>query len=767
MTNNIHYVDHWIVEETNFSPQWLAKYEAIMSQGNGYLGLRASTEEAYTNETRNWFVAGTFNQFSENEVTELPNIPDVINMKFLIDGEELDLNKGKTLDYSRQINYQTGELTRQFIWETNQGKQIRFEFRRNVSNTELHFIQQEVRVTPLSSETKIEVTSGINGRVSNSGSQHFIEWDKRKKEEVLQMNLQTSESDVKVTVSTKHIFYLNDKELVEKRDLQIFRRQIFESFSQKVDKNQTLKIEKTSSVFTSRDFDYEMNQSVEDVATEKTKAFNQSYKEFNQLTSEEWARKYQQAEVNIESSDFMDQLLMNFSRYHLLIMTHPCDNRVNIGAKGLSGEGYKGHTFWDTEIFILPYFTFCYPEIAKNLVEYRYQILPGARKKAAGNAYLGAQIPWESAWIDDGEVTPLYGDVDIVTGTQTKILTGLIEDHVSSDVVYGITQYLKVTGEKESAIYKQLVLETALFWITRAEKNSAGAYEIKDVIGPDEYKEHVDNNTYTNTMAKFNVDLGIKLLDGLSENEYESMMPYLNQQSKEAMLIQLTDFSENIIIPHVNEEGIVPQDDTYLEKDELDIQGYKDHPLVNQIFKEYNLDQVNEKQVSKQADVLLLMTIFFEKFTPEEIVKNFEYYETRTVHDSSLSLSTHSILASLLGNVELAYDFFKKLITIDLGKNMHSSDQGIHSASMGGVWQSVVLGFGGLKYDMVHEILHIQPQLPKEWNSLTYQFYYQGHKLEVFVTHDSFEVKNVSSSSENIVFYYNGIEYNSGEKIKL
>ncbi|MGF2055651.1 glycoside hydrolase family 65 protein [Vagococcus fluvialis] len=767
MNNNINYVNHWIIEETTFNPQWLGKYEAIMAQGNGYLGLRASTEESYTNETRNLFVAGTFNQFSKNEVTELPNIPDIINMELVIDGETLDLNRGTVLDYSRQIDYQTGELTRQFIWETTQKKQIRFEFRRNVSNIDLHFIKQEVRVTPLSGKTKIDVTSGINGRVTNSGSQHFIEWDKRKKEDILQMNLQTTESDVKVTVSTKHTFYLNDKPVLDKRDLQIFRRQIFETVTQLVDKDDTFIIEKTSSVFTSRDFDYLEDQSVEEVATKATQEINQTYAEFNQLIKEKWQATYQEAEVIIESKNVMDQLLLNFSRYHLMIMTHPYDNRVNIGAKGLSGEGYKGHTFWDTEIFILPYFTFCYPKIAKNLIEYRYQILPGARKKASDNGYLGAQIPWESAWISVGEVTPLYGDVDIITGTQTKILTGLIEDHVSSDVVYGITQYLKVTGEKESSIYRQLVLEIALFWTTRAEKNSLGIYEIKDVIGPDEYKEHVDNNTYTNTMAKFTVDLAIDILQVISEEEYKKIRSCLNNLNQIELLERLVDFSENLVIPTVNKKGILPQDDTYLDKKELDITNYKNHPLVNQIFKEYNLDQINERQVSKQADVLLLMTLFFEKFTPEEIIKNFDYYETRTVHDSSLSLSTHSILASLLGNTELAYDFFEKLITIDLGKNMHSSDQGIHSASMGGVWQSVVFGFGGLKYDMNHENLYIQPKLPKEWESLTYQFYYQGQKIEVFVGKDTFEVKNVSASKENVSFYYQGVQYNSGEKIKI
>ena len=765
--NNINYIDQWSVEEINFNQEWLGKYEAIMSQGNGYLGLRAATEEAYTTETRNLFVAGTFDKFSKNEVTELPNIPDITNMAIWIDGEKLDLNRGFVSNYTRQINYQTGELFRSFVWGVNEKKRVHFEFKRSVSNINLHFIKQNVLITPLDTDVSVTVITGIDGRVSNSGTQHFIECDKRKKQNILQMNLKTIESGVDVTVSTKHQFLLGETKLEKQIELQIFRRQIFEKLEQTVSVNTSLQIDKTSSVYTSRDYDYTEEISVEEKATKSTLTFNKNYEEFFREVKEKWLDVYQQADILIESKDYMDQLLLNFSRYHLLIMTHPLDNRVNIGAKGLSGEGYKGHTFWDTEIFILPFFTYSYPEIAKNLVEYRYQILPGARQKAEKNNYLGAQIPWECAWIEDGEVTPLYGDVDIVTGAQTKILTGLIEDHVSSDVVYGITQYLKITGKKESLIYKQLVLETALFWVTRAILNESGQYEIKDVIGPDEYKEYVDNNTYTNTMAKFNVDLGISILTEILDEEYNQMKRYLNGLERTQLQNKLNDFSKNIFLHSLNEEGILPQDDTFLSKPQLDIEEYKSSPLVNQIFKDYNLDQINEFQVSKQADVLLLMTIFFEEYAEEDVMSNFEYYEKRTLHDSSLSLSTHSILASLLGNSELAYDFFKKLITIDLGKNMHSSDQGIHSASMGGVWQSVVLGFGGLKYDMSHQELHINPKLPESWDSLTYQFYYQGNKLEVNVTHDYFKVTNLSQNGENVDFYYQGVKYSLNDKINL
>lgn len=765
MKKNLSYLNEWEIKENSFDDRWLNKYEAIMAQGNGYLGIRASTEESYIGEIRNFFVSGTFNRFSE-EVTELPNIPDVLGMRIQINGEELILNRGTVEKYNRTINFQNGELVRSFVWHSVQGNQVLFRFRRCVSMDELHFVKQEIMILPLSNDIKVSVESGINGRLTNSGTQHFDELEKRKKGSLLQMNVRTIESKVEMAISTKHNVYLNEKEIEVKKHPSISRRKIMESFELVVKKDQEIIIEKTSSVFTSRDFDFLKSEDLGLRATHLSNEMTDRYNDFLKKSQLKWNRIYRDIPIEIISKQFTDQLLLNFSRYHLHIMTHPNDARVNIGAKGLTGEGYKGHTFWDTDIFILPYFTFSYPEIAQNLVEYRFKTLKGARKKARNNSYLGAQIPWESAWLDDGETTPLYGDVDIVTGKSTKILTGLIEDHVSSDVIYGFKQFLDVTGRKNKEVeYQQLVLETALFWISRAERNTEGQLEILDVIGPDEYKEHVNNNTYTNTMAKFNVDQALIVLDDVTEEDYQKWQVFLNNMTKEELRLALLDFSQNIFIYGINNQGILPQDDDYLAKKNLDISRYKESSQVNEIFKEYNLEQVNQFQVSKQADVLLLMTHFFDKFSEEEVMDNFEYYEARTLHDSSLSLSTHSILASLLKKRELAYDFYSKLQGIDLGQNMFSSDQGIHSASMGGVWQAVVLGFGGLRYDVEADCLHIDPNLPDQWTGLKYAIFFKGQKLEISINKQVLLVKLIEGVKP-VVFYHQGKRHLTDEQIK-
>ncbi len=765
---SLRYESEWMIGESFFEEEWLNKYEALMAQGNGYLGIRAVTEESYTTEIRNFFVAGTFNRFSEEEVTELPNLPDPLQMNIYINNERLNLNRGKITDYNRTFNFQNGELIRSFIWTSDRDRVIYFEFKRCVSMLDKHFIKQKVSIKPLNENVEVKISSGINGRMTNSGTQHFVELEKRKRKDILQMKVRTIDSDVEMVISTMHDIFLNGEKQEVTKMPNIPRRQIKENFELCLEKNEMLVIEKTSSVFTSRDFDFNQTDDLEMKAMAAMEGLNQRYETFIEKSSDKWQDLYNQAEIKIESINFKDQLLLNFSRYHLHIMTHELDNRVNIGAKGLSGEGYKGHTFWDTDIFILPYFTFCYPDIAQNLVEYRFKTLEGAREKARGNQYIGAQIPWECAWLDDGETTPLYGDVDIITGEATKILTGIIEDHVSSDVIFGYKQFLDITGREEKELeYAQLVLETALFWTSRARKNQDGIYEILDVIGPDEYKEHVNNNTYTNTMAKFNVDEGIRLLEKMDPNHYRQYKPFLNHFTQEELLIKLKNFSKNVFVLPFNKQGILPQDDNYLQKKEIDISQYKEHENVNEIFKDYNLEQVNQLQVSKQADVLLLMVHFFHMFDKEIIEKNFDYYEERTLHDSSLSLSTHSLLASLLSKRQLAYEFFEELYRIDLGDNMFSSTHGIHSASMGGVWQSVILGFGGLSYDAANKQLHVNPKLPPSWKGLTYQVYYQGEKLEIDIKEGNFLVRLLEKGNNEFEFYHNGVKCKTEEKITI
>jgi hypothetical glycosyl hydrolase len=666
----------WKIGENAFDTKWLGKVEAIMCLGNGYLGMRSATEEKYVGETRNLFVAGTFNKFDENEVTELPNVPDMIGMEIMFDGERLDLTKGSYSNYSRHLNLRTGELTRTFQW-SYQEINVELSFKRCVSFDQKHVFGQQVTIRNLGQEVAIELISGIDGQTTNSGSQHFTEGDKLLAENrFMQMMPQTTQSNISFVLTTAHNL-VKEADCYEetKKRIEMDRRKIYNRYWQSLMPDEVLQIEKFSSIYTSIDKEFlgKSKQDLQRIALEELKIVRENgYFELAKASATSWEKEvWSVLPIAIKTKDVLDLLAIHFAKYHLHVMTPAHDERMNIGAKGLSGEGYKGHTFWDTEIFMLPYFTFTHPEIAKKLVTYRYLGLAGAHKKAAENGYRGAQFPWEAAWPEDGETTPVWGAADIITGLPTKIWSGFIEQHITSDVAYGINQFIEVTNDHSFACEKgyEVIFDTAIFWASRLEWSTENRrYEILDVVGPDEYKEHVDNNAFTNHTAHWNIKYAIALFESLQKNQPKTFARLSTKLSLKEAYQEWQEKVGLIYLPQPNEQGVIPQDDTYLTKEEIDLTRYKNDMQVGTLFHEYNLEQVNEMQVSKQADVLLLLFLFENLFPKEEKRLNWDYYESKTLHDSSLSLSTHSILAADLGEIDLSYRLFKQAINIDMGE---------------------------------------------------------------------------------------------------
>lgn len=764
--------ENWIVKETNFDINYLGKCEAIMSLGNGYLGIRSAFEESYIGETRNLFVSGAFNRFHESEVTELPNAADITNLDIKINGETFNLLTGKTKDYSRELNLKTGELTRSVTWESSKKENFKLVFKRFVSLKDLHLIGMKVEITPLDSDAKISIVSGIDGQQSNSGTQHFYEGEKRfYNKKFIELIQTTTESEIDFIFYTVHNGYGNDIKTVNKTNMKIERRAIFEDTEINLKKNDKFEFEKLSLVYTTRDLEFSIKNSEytgkyssEELRTSALKEIRKNslskikyysekkYEELFEESKNELEKKWINYAITIESENNFDQLALRFAIYHLIVMTPAHDSRYGIGAKGLSGEGYKGHSFWDTEIFILPFFSYTDPDIARKLLEYRYHTLEGARKKAIENGYEGAMYPWESAWMNDGEVTPIWGPVDIITGTAIKIWSGFIEQHVTSDIAFAIWQYYMITKDEEfmESFGYEVLMDTAKFWASRLEwvvgKNR---YEILDVIGPDEYKEHVDNNAFTNYMAKWNIDLAIKYYENLKENKKEIFSKLNEKLGLEKAYSTWKDVLDKIYIPAPNEETLlIPQDDTYLKKEIIDLTKYKNQENVGSIFEDYNLDQVSDIQVSKQADIMTLFYLLENNFSYEVKKANWNYYEPKTLHDSSLSLSTHAILANDISDTELSYSLFKKASQIDLGTNMKTSDHGIHAASFGGLWQSVVCGFGGVR--MLEGILRINPRLPKQWKNLEFSIIWHNNKLQIKITHSLLKIIKLSKNQDLI-----------------
>ena len=742
----------WIVAERGFEPEHLGKCESIMCQGNGYLCLRNATDEFNPREQRDLFVAGTFNKFDDNEVTELPNAADVSRLEIKLDGQRFSLLTGTVEDYDRTLDLKTGETVRKVVWKAPNGRRYELCFRRFVSMERLHVIGQKLCVRPLDGEALLDIAGGIDGRMTNSGSQHFSEGDKRLfKGRHMQYSQTTGQSKIDFVFNTTFSFAMDGEAREEPGFIVIDRRMIAQEYQITIPAGSTLCVEKLSSVYTSRDRDSEglsYDELHDKALAGHEAACGLGYDELLSESAAAWARKvWDNIPVTIDAENEFDQLAMRFAQYHLHVMTPAHDNRMNIGAKGLSGEGYKGHTFWDTEMFILPYFIYSAPEIAKSLEEYRFLSLPGAHKKAGGNGYEGAQFPWESAWIDDGEVTPVWGAADIVTGLPTKIWSGFIEEHITADVVYGLWQYCTVAGDQEFMDKSgyELMMDTAIYWVSRMTEKEDGKLHILDVVGPDEYKEHVDDNAFTNYMAHWNIKKAIEYHDLLKAEKPELFAKLDAKLGLAEAYAQWTGALDRIFLPQPREDGVIPQNATYLQLKDIDLTKYKNQDHVGSLFEDYNLEQVNQIQVSKQADILLLFLLMEDLFAHKTKQANWDYYEPRTLHDSSLSLSTHCILANDLHDTELAYQLFRRAAAIDAGPDMKSSSAGIHAGSVAGIWQCAVFGFGGVR--MLGGKLRIRPALPKAWSRLEFSLYWHGQKLHVVQTPGSVTVENLTGTA--------------------
>ena len=743
----------WIVAERGFEPEHLSKCESIMCQGNGYLCLRNATDEFNPREQRDLFVAGTFNKFDDNEVTELPNAADVSRLEIKLDGQRFSLLTGTVEDYDRTLDLKTGETVRKVVWKAPNGRRYELCFRRFVSMERLHVIGQKLCVRPLDGEALLDIAGGIDGRMTNSGSQHFSEGDKRLfKGRHMQYSQTTGQSKIDFVFNTTFSFAMDGEAREEPGFIVIDRRMIAQEYQITIPAGSTLCVEKLSSVYTSRDRDSEglsYDELHDKALAGHEAACELGYDELLSESAAAWARKvWDNIPVTIDAENEFDQLAMRFAQYHLHVMTPAHDNRMNIGAKGLSGEGYKGHTFWDTEMFILPYFIYSAPEIAKSLEEYRFLSLPGAHKKAGGNGYEGAQFPWESAWIDDGEVTPVWGAADIVTGLPTKIWSGFIEQHITADVAYGAWEYYMVTGDEDfmERCGYELILDTAKFWASRLEEGEDGKLHINDVVGPDEYKEHVDDNAFTNHMAAWNIRKALEYC-GLLRSEKPALYKALDEKLGLAALEPVwEDKLSRLYLPQPREDLVIPQDRTYLTLKDIDLTKYKKQENVGSIYRDYNQEQITHIQVSKQADILIMFLLLENQFSAEVKAANWNYYEPRTLHDSSLSLSTHCILAGDMGSREMAYELFQKAAAIDVGPNMKTSDAGIHAASLAGVWQSVVFGFGGVR--MLDGKLRMNPSLPESWRGLDFFIHWQGQKLHVSLSHERAELVNLTGTRE-------------------
>ncbi|KKI89053.1 glycosyl hydrolase family 65 [Bacillus sp. SA1-12] len=709
------------IYEHGFDLHYLNKYASLLALGNGYLGIRGTHEEDYTGQNRGMYVAGVYNKATANEPSEIVNLPDISGMVIEIDGQPFSLLQGEVVSYERVLHFETGELRREIVWRSKAGARYQLLFQRFVSKHDLHVAALKVTIISLDKQAEIKIVTGIDAQQTNFGKQHVIEESVRVyNEEIIQGVYQTTESGVIVAIAAGIHVPETSKVTFSAKN-----RQLLSGISCKVAQAEPFVLEKIGTVYTSHECDDPETISLEAVQTLTPKGYDGLLAQSAAMWQEFWQLK----RVSITSSNEFDQTAMDFALYHIEIMTPAHDERFSIGAKGLTGEGYKGHVFWDTEIFLAPFHLYTEPETAKKLLQYRYKHLQEAKEKAAQNKYEGALFPWESAFTGKEE-TPEFAAINIRTGTRQKVASALAEHHIVADIAFAVVQYYESTIDEDFMKNEGLALlkETARFWISRTV-DEGGKLSIHDVIGPDEYTEHINNNAYTNYLAYYNVEQALYFMEQYMDEEAE-----LFEKGR--------DFLKRLYLPEPNDEQIIPQDDTFLTKSEIDLSPYKQKQGSQAILLDYSRKEVNEMQILKQADVVMLLYLLPDLFSSEIVRKNLFYYEEHTIHDSSLSKAIHAIVAARCDDYAAAYRFFQEACLIDLGTNPRSSDEGIHAASLGAIWLAAIFGFANMT--MRADRLALTPKLPANWKELKFPLSYQGRKLEFKLTHQICEITKLS-----------------------
>ncbi|WP_088006062.1 glycoside hydrolase family 65 protein [Indiicoccus explosivorum] len=737
-----------ILREQHFDLNFIKKYESLMAQGNGYLGLRASHEEAYTEQTRGMYTAGIYNRPMEGESADLVNFPDVAGFRIKIDGTLFSLLAGEVRSYERELDLSTGELRREILWRKSDGAEFRFLFRRFVSKDDLHLVASEVRVTSLDREARIEVVTGIDAQQTNHGSQHLIEKEVRVlDEDVMLGTYRTSQSGHTAALAATVAGSAAGKESFAAKN-----RQLVMSVKVEAAAGEPYVFEKKAVVYTSLDRDLD-GRTPEAACLDALAGYaGKDYGTLLRNSAAKWTAFWRDKEVLISSADPFDQLALDFALYHLEIMTPAHDERFGVGAKGLTGEGYKGHVFWDAEMFILPFHLLTEPRKARQLLRYRYLKLEQAQEKAARNGYEGALFPWESALTGEEE-TPEFAAINIRTGDRQRISSAVAEHHIVADIAFATVQYYLHTGDEEFMKTEGLALlmETGRFWMSRASERD-GRLVLEDVIGPDEYTEHVDNNAFTNYMARYNVEQALRYMEQFGAED-------------EAYRDRAEAFLERLYLPVPDAAGLIPQDDTFLSLPEIDLSAYKENQGSQGILLDYSRQEVNRMQILKQADVVMLLYLFPDQFPLEVIAENLAYYEARTIHDSSLSKAVHAIVAARCGEEELAYRFFREACLIDLGPKPDSSDEGIHGASLGALWLATVFGFANVSFE--GDCIRLDPKLPKEWSELTFPLRYRGRHLEISISRSRIRIIRHSGPELHVKVSGSEAEWNGRTEISI
>ena len=716
----------WLINEIGFDPAQQHRFETVLTVGNGYLSTRGSLEERYPEDLPATLLSGLYDEIPIFH-TELANAPDWTCAHLHVEKEPFSLRQGKVLLHERTLDLRDGILRRHVQWRSPKGETVEIQTVRFASMADPHLCVQLYAVTALDFDGEVKLRTWLDGKAENPGIPPFPEvgllhWEELSQgssdPQTVHLGTRTRHSQIELGMSTGFVLEGIPEGKIHTQEGACPGLDL----TCHLHRGETVVAIKLTAIYTSLEEENPVKASLRKLEEARDKGYAAIMREHR----EAWARLWEECDVRIEG-DEQAQMAIRFNLYHLLIAA-PRTERTSIPAKTLSGFGYRGHVFWDTDTFILPFFALTQPEVAKRALLYRYHTLAGAREKARQAGYEGAMFAWESA-TDGSEVTP--GWVPDKDGSPVPILCGTLEHHISADVAHAVWQYWQASGDDVFMrdFGAEIILSTAQFWASRLEyDNERERYVIRHVIGPDEYHDDVDNNAFTNAMARWNLKAGVKVWTWLAERSPKRAEALRSKiDLAEESIKEWDEIADHIEFHHDQETGLIEQFDGYFSLEKIDINTLE--PRTRSVYDILGPDEIRKSQASKQPDVLMLLFLLPTEFDEQTLRANWEYYESRTddKYGSSLSPGVQAILGCKVGEIENAYEHFLRAAFVDLEDSRGNTVDGIHAASAGGVWQAVVLGFGGLR--ITPEGPRAWPQLPEHWKRLQFSVWYRGQRL--------------------------------------
>lgn len=718
----------WSMVEDALSPVREHELESLFAVSNGFLGRRGTIPMGVPPSSSTMFLAGLYDRRQPDAALEGVSLPGWTLLSLAIDDEEIPFaGPTRILDHRRALDLRQGLFRRWFRFADARGRVTAVRFFRMAAMGDRHLLWQSSLCIAENYAGPVTVRSGfpvgslaslpesglrLRAVTTDSGPIHLLEKMTRGGQVV------AVAAAARLSTSSHQPTRLRHTACAHANGLQ-------DEVSLTVEAGQAYRLDWVEVVHTAREHGDPARTALAHCAS----IVRRGVKPPLAAHRRNWQEHWYASDVHIDGDDAAQKAL-RFACYHLISAANAADEHASIGARALTGPAYKGHVFWDTEIFLLPFYTLTHPAAARALLMYRFHTLDAARAKARAKACRGAFFAWESA--DSGEdVTPSFAINPL--GTVAPVVTGRQAVHISADIAWAAWQYWVATGDDDflHRAGAELICECARFYASRVELGADGLFHLCRVIGPDEYHEAIDDNAYTNWMAQWTLQCAADLAQRLAREQAQTWRGVVGRIGLDASEPDQWRMVAARIATGIDAaRGLIAQFAGYFALDDIDFAHYAPRSLPIDVVLGRETTQRN--QVVKQADVVMLLQLLWDRIPGALREASFRYYEPRTEHGSSLSPGTHALVAARLGDMETALRYFRQGWEIDLADNMGNAAGGVHIAALGGLWQAVVFGFAGLSFD--EHGLRLAPHCPPEWKRLAFALHWRGRRLRIEVS---------------------------------